>query len=383
MPAGKIDTVGIPADYIDSCKIVLSIPEGDLVGDSLVPMGLEIYALNKQLPSPIYSDFDPTEYYDPADKLASYIYTGSNMNAPDSLKGFGYVFLFIDMPTQIGRILYQEYLDNPETYLSPQAFAKIFPGIYVKNSFGSGRVVKVEQTMMRLHYHIDSISPTTGNDTIYRYTGNYYATTPEIVTNNNIAYEMSPALKSQIAQGRNIISAPAGTDIKLTFPARKMVDSFRSASLGKLAIVNTLTMTLSASEIENDYGIKAPDNVLLVLASEKEKFFADNQLSDNKTSFMGTYNRDTKTYSFGNMREYLLYLLEKESLTEADFEFCLTPVTPITTVEESSSYYYYYYSPAQTHTIGISPYVEQPAMAEVNIDKTKIILTYSLQSTKK
>lgn len=381
MPAGRIDTVGVPVSYIDSCKLVICIPKGSLVGDSLVPMGMEVYALNKQLPTPIYSDFDPSDYYDPSDKLSSCVYTGSNKNVPDSLKVDDYVFLFADMPRQLGRDLYGAYLENPESYLSPKSFAELFPGIYVKNSFGSGRVVKIAQTLLSLYYHVDSVSPKTGNDTIYRYTGNYYATTPEIVTNNNISYEMSSKLEAQVASGCNILSGPAGTDIALTFPGREMVESFRAASAGKLSVINTLSMSIPVSDIENDYGIKAPDNVLLVLESDKEKFFADNKLNDNITSFLGTYNSSTKTYSFGDMRGYFLHLLEKEELTDADFKFCLTPVTPVTATESNN--YYLYYGSSQTYTIGISPYVEQPAMAELNINKSKIILTYSLQSIKK
>ncbi|MDE6542626.1 MAG: DUF4270 domain-containing protein [Muribaculaceae bacterium] len=380
MPAGKITTNRVPVENIDSCYLVLSVPEGAYVGDSLVPMGLEVYPLTRQLPSPVYSDFDPAGYYDENDKLASYIYTGSNMNAPDSLKGYGYVFHFIPMPRELGQRLYKGYLENPAMYLTPQSFAQFFPGIYVKNSFGSGRVIKIAQSLLRLHYHIDSVSATTGRDTLYRYTGNYYATTPEIVTNNNISYEMSPTLAGEINRGRNIISGPAGTDVQINFPAKQMLDSYREKAAGKLAVVNTLSMSIPTTDIENNYGIKAPENVLLVLKSKKQKFFADNQLNDNVTSFLGTYNAPTKAYIFSDMRGYFLDLLKKDVVTEEDYEFCLTPVTLVTTTEESTSYYYY--SQSTTTTVGVSPYVEQPAMTELDINKAKIILTYSLQSIK-
>ena len=99
------------------------------------------------------------------------------------------------------------------------------------------------------------------------------------------------------------------------------------------------------------------------------------------TSFLGTYNSATNTYTFGDMRGYFLDLLQKDVITEDDYEFCLTPVTLVTTTEETSSYYYYY-SQATTTTVGVSPYVEQPAMTELDINKVKIILTYSLQSIK-
>ena len=50
-------------------------------------MGLEVYRLNKQLPSLIYSNFDPADYYNPADLLA--------MLTPNSLdKMFWIVVIF-------------------------------------------------------------------------------------------------------------------------------------------------------------------------------------------------------------------------------------------------------------------------------------------------
>ena len=49
MPADQIDTVGVSANNIDSIKLILQIPNGGYVGDSIAPMGLNIYRLNKQL----------------------------------------------------------------------------------------------------------------------------------------------------------------------------------------------------------------------------------------------------------------------------------------------------------------------------------------------
>ena len=72
MPAVNIDTTGTRAEWIDSCRLKLRIPyRSGFTGDSLAPMRLNVYRLNKALPSPIYSDFDPTDYYDSSDLLAS------------------------------------------------------------------------------------------------------------------------------------------------------------------------------------------------------------------------------------------------------------------------------------------------------------------------
>lgn len=76
MPVMNIDTTGITAESIDSCRLRLRIPyTKGYTGDSLAPMRLNVYRLNRSLPNPIYSDFDPAGYYDEADLLASESYS--------------------------------------------------------------------------------------------------------------------------------------------------------------------------------------------------------------------------------------------------------------------------------------------------------------------
>lgn len=64
MPASEIDTLGVKREYIDSVKLVLSVYKDGFAGDSVVPMGLSVHYLNKQLPTTLDSDFDPKGYYD-------------------------------------------------------------------------------------------------------------------------------------------------------------------------------------------------------------------------------------------------------------------------------------------------------------------------------
>jgi hypothetical protein len=61
LPATKIETENVT---VDSMKLVLSYNVGGLVGDSIAPMGLQVYRLNRQLTYPIYSTFDPKDYCD-------------------------------------------------------------------------------------------------------------------------------------------------------------------------------------------------------------------------------------------------------------------------------------------------------------------------------
>ena len=75
MPANSIDTTGVTENMIDSCRLVLRIASGGFTGDQIVPMRMSVYRLNKQLESPLFSDLDPTEYYDPSDLMGEAPYS--------------------------------------------------------------------------------------------------------------------------------------------------------------------------------------------------------------------------------------------------------------------------------------------------------------------
>lgn len=371
MPAGEIDTVGITVDDIDSLQMMLAIPNGGYIGDSIAPMGLRVYRLTKQLPSPIYSDFDPSDYYDESKPIASKIYTCSALGMADSLLKYNYRFVYCQLPVELGRELFEAYRENPSIYQEPGTFANLFPGLYVANSYGSGRVIKIAGNTMRLFYHRTVKNETTGRDTTYNYVGNYYAVTPEVVTNNNIDFEISSTLTDMAAEGKNILVAPAGLDVEMTFPIEELLESYR-ADAGGLAVVNTLTLEIPVAEIENSYGINPPPNLLMVLSSRKSEFFESNQVTDNKYSFYAAYDAVNKRYRFNGLREYFLTMLDKnEPLTADDFTFTLTPVSIDTENYSSSSSFY---------ISAIVPYIDTPAMAELLLDKAKITFTYSKQS---
>lgn len=371
MPAGEIDTVGITAADIDSLQMMLAIPNGGYIGDSIAPMGLRIYRLTKQLPSPIYSDFNPADYYDESQPIAAKIYTCSALGMADSLSEYNYRFVYCKLPVELGRELFNAYRDNPSIYQEPSTFAKLFPGLYVANSYGSGRVVKIAGNTMRLFYHRTVENEATGRDTTYNYVGNYYAVTPEVVTNNNIDFDMSGDLTAMAESGKSILVAPAGLDVEMTFPIEDLLASYRADADG-LAVVNTLTLDIPVEEITNTYGIAPPPNLLMVLSSRKAEFFETNQVTDNKYSFYAAYDKTNKRYRFSGLREYFLTMLDKnEPLTPDDYTFTLTPVSIDTENYSSSSSFY---------ISAIVPYIDTPAMAELLLDDAKITFTYSKQS---
>lgn len=371
MPAGSIDTAGVTADDIDSLKLILYTNKGGYVGDSVIPMGLNVYLLDKQLPSPIYSDFDPTGYYSENLLVGSQIYAANVLGETDSVASLNYRYVHVDLPVSLGRELFTKYKENPASFSTPSQFAQIFPGIYISNTYGSGRVMRVIGTEMKMYYHKTTNSGT-AEETVTNKVGNYFAVTPEIVTNNNITLDISSDIRSMVENGDAVVLAPAGTDVQFVFPGREMAASYKENS-GTLAVINTLTFEIPAETIANDYGINPPPYLLMVKSSEKDDFFAENKVTDDRTSFYAAYDSSSNSYKFSSMRQYIIDLVNAENITDEDVTFTLTPVTIET--ETYSSYY-----SSTVYVNDIVPYVEAPAMVKLNLSDAKIKLTYSKQS---
>lgn len=376
MPVASIDTTLTAASAIDSVKLLMMFQPGSFVGDSVIPMGIDVYRLNKGLKAPIFSDFNPQSYYDPSQKLGSAIYAASDLEMPDSVKKLGYRAIYVDMPLSLGRELYDLYQEDPAVYNNPAAFAEHFPGIYVKNSYGSGRVTQIGATLIQLFYHFDTKN-SAGRDTTYNYTGNFYSATPEVLSNNNIDYTIAPQLISRMEAGEQLIVAPAGLEVEMEFPLKEIISYYRQNS-ARLSVINSLTFSIPTSKIANTYGINPPSQLLMVLKKDKASFFENGDVTNGITSFYAAYNEATDSYDFTSLRQYILDALEREDeITADDYTFVLTPVTvDVETVYNS-------YTGGQTSYVkSIIPYVQQPAMIRLLLDKSKIKFTFTNQNLK-
>ena len=389
MPTAYIDTVGVSVDDIDSCKFVFDIPAGGFTGDSVAPMRTTIYKLNKALPSKLASNFDPSGYYNETDILGTTSYTASAIMAPDSLKSeykANSLFEFtVDAPVSLAKEIFTKFKSDKSVFMTPKDFVKFFPGVYIKNSFGSGRVMNIYNSQFIVFYH-RHITKDDGTDSIAKASMGYMGGSAEVLSNNNIRLEVDQAVNDMIADGEMIVQSPSGFEVQIRFPIQDIIDKFLSGGDKNLAVINDLSFELPAYSLTNDYGIKPPTYLLMVKTSEKDEFFATNHNVDNKSSFYAIYDSSKRVYKFTGMRNFVLDIIKNKNgvAEESDINFTLTPVDLIaesTSTSSSSYYYYYYYSTASsTEVIGIRPAINKPTIAKLDIKNAKIKLIYSTQS---
>ncbi len=376
----------IPVEQIDSMKLILSVPRGQLTGDSLAPQQLRVYRLTKSLPTDIDNTFKPAGYYDPQSPLGSKTYTITALGMSDSIyTKLNNINIDIPMSKQMAQDTYNAYKKSPETFGWPETFEQYFHGIYVEPSFGRGCVANVTAIKFLIYYNYkEQVTVTKDDKTTQEWKTKVgavgvFENSPIVLSSNNITYNPSTYIQDMAAAGVPIITAPGGYRVKFTFPGRELVDIYNKNN-SKLSVVSGLSFNIPVDEIENEYGITPPPYLLMVRTSKLEEFLANNKLPDNKDSFYATYSKANKRYIFTSMRQYILDLIDKDKnggLKDEDLEFTMIPAN--LTIESSSSGS----STSVTYTVTkCTPYISTPAMCRLQLDKAETVFTYSIQQMK-
>lgn len=110
LPSTELDTASFSPADVDSLILTLRYAYDSFIGDSIAPMGLRVYALDKQLPAKIASNFDPKGYYDAQSPLATTIYNATSMGN-DSIAKNNYRDIRLTLPRALGRSLFQTFID--------------------------------------------------------------------------------------------------------------------------------------------------------------------------------------------------------------------------------------------------------------------------------
>ena len=388
MPTTTIDTVGVHGgdQWIDSCFITMRVAMGDFTGDSLTPMRLSVYELNQPLPSPIYTDFNPSGYYNTGDLMGSVTYSANQM-VRDTLvttTGATSIYYEINVPVSVdyARAIFNQYKINPATFETPAEFAEFFPGIYITNSYGQGRVMNFYDIEFVTYYRKYE-KRADDTDTIYPGTKqSYMAVTPEVLYNNNISLDPDDAVEAMVNNGDAIVMGPAGYEVEVDFPIQDIINNFKAGSKDGLGVVNNLAMELPVEKVPNKYDIAPPKYLLMVKKSYRDEFFDKDTLTNDKDAFYAEYDASTNSYIFGGMRDYLLDVMKKNGgdVSEKDVKFVIMPID-VTKFTNTTSYSYYYSSSSTSEVVTkIAPAISRPSIAKLRLDKAKVKLVYSRQS---
>lgn len=369
-------------EKVDSCKLAMFMVRGDITGDSLTPQRVNVYNLTRQLPSDITNTFNPDGYYDSSKPFGTSSFTASLAGTQDSIftsSSYGTVPIYVNLPKDFGKEIFRLYRDNPEVFSWPQTFAGIFPGLFIETSFGKGCVSNIQDIRMYVYFNYDKQERVIENGESVLKTVNTvggvtpFMSSPEVLSSNNISFEVSDYIKNMVADGDMVITTPGGYRASFTFPTRDIIRRYETAE-HNLSLISDLILSIPAETIENDFGIGATPTLMLIKTNEIEKFFNENKIPDNITSFTADFDSVNKRYRFSSMRQYIIDMLAKGDITDEDCDFSLIPVNLTT-----ESVLNYYGTSSTSYVTKCTPYTIKPTMTRLHTDEAVVVFTFSSQ----
>ncbi len=367
----------ITVERVDSMCLNLNMDKGFVTGDSLLPQQLKVYPLTRQLPSDISNSFDVAQYYDATTSLGRKSFTPTALGLKDSLRNLTTLNVQVKMPANMGRDFFTTFRENPSTFGSVSPFAKFFPGIYVEPIYGKGCVEAFSSACLTTYYYY-YISRTIVEDdesvvkqVLMKDSVNMAFTAPEMVSGNIIDYQPSGSLLNRIKSGECIIASPAGYNVEIDFPAQEIVDKYRNTE-HNIATINNLLFSLPVTPLDQSYGLAPAPKLLMVKSKDLDQFFATNTLPDGKNAFWASYNAASGTYNFVSMRDYIVELVDKGG--EVDPEDARFTLLPVYIQTETGQY------TNEEYVTVCTPYMLQPTLARIDLERAKAVLTFSLQT---
>ncbi len=370
MPTLNIDTAGVTAETLDSLVLFLNYYNTDLLGDSLAPMVVNIYRLDRTISSPLYTNIDPHEYYNPNNLLASHTFGSSLEGYTDSSDDERpYKRISVKLPIELGREIFNEYKQNPDIFASPYSFASFFPGVYMDITYGNGRVINIKGVFMTMFYRsIDD----EGESENLEYT--YMGVTPEVCSINHFTLTPDASLLQNVSEGKIYVQSPIGYMPVLHFPTGEIIARYREAldATDGHKIQNILnSLSFSIPTITDANGVLDPPSYLLFIRrSQVTEFFAQKKLPDKVNTFYAAYDKDKQAYTFSNLSPFILDVMNNGGATPDDEAIMLVPIQ--VTSETTTNYYN-----TTTEITSVTPYCALPSMVELDITNAKITINYT------
>jgi len=303
---GKVDSVFLDMYYT-------------YMGDSLAPMELTVFPINKPLEKNYYTSVNPEDFADMANPIARFAYTASNQNIPNSLL---YGRLSVPMPVE----WVQKYVDSLKNNkdMSADSFVKMFPGLYLKSTFGSGSLLFINNASTSIYadnayteivVQYRTIEPGEssylGGDSIMtRYL--VWGATKEVIQINSYTH----ANMDYLFQNDSItyLKSPAGVFTEITIPIRDIIQK-----IGKRQFSSVKLSLKALPKNDWNYSLGFPglgyssssiaSKLLLIQPDSVKNFFEQQQIANNVTSYTAIFSSSSYTYDFSNISNLIQYAI--------------------------------------------------------------------------
>lgn len=307
----------------DSCEIRLYYRS--FFGDSLATMKVEAleldHAINEQ--DVYYSNFDPFAnnlIREDGIKQAT-TYTLQDQHLSQAEKATATYINHIKIPfnsiytdkkgnsyDNYGSYILQTYYEHPEYFQnSTKLINNVIPGFYFQHKGGIGSMAYVSSSALNVYFRYKE------NDSIYNAVASF-AGTEEVLQASRITNSLDILDKLIADKTCTYLKTPAGIYTELTLPIDEILLGHENDTINSARLV----IPRINDELTESYKLPVAQDILILPHDSIHSFFANNKLTDNKTSFL-TSLKTTKSdndaspinsYTFSNIGAMISYLAE-------------------------------------------------------------------------
>ena len=155
------------------------------------------------------------------------------------------------MPKEYAKKIFNLFVNKSDAFSDPTKFKEYFPGLYITNSYGSGRVMNYYATDLEVFYRKQTTVRDTV-DTITTVSQVYAASTPEVITNNNLRLTVAESVKQMVNNGEAIVMGPSGYEVNVKFPIQDIINTYslyRARTFCSHTVSNSAVKSVYASVV--------------------------------------------------------------------------------------------------------------------------------------
>lgn len=326
MPEDKIVGQADGRAAADSCDLILYIESPFLSDNNLTAMKMRVRELKEPMTEGkrYYSNYDPVKEglirTDGLDK--SKVFTYTNMTESDSLRStstyLNNIRITLNQPytakdgttySNYGTYLMRQYYDHPENFRNSFVFAQnVCPGFFFEVTDGSGFYSKVSNIGMRVYYSVDADTATTRG---YLTLGG----TSEVLQTVHVKNDMNVIHNLAEESEYTYLKTPSGLFTEVTLPIKDIKTSHQNDSL----ISTKIVFQRLNNQSTDSRMFSVPKNLLMVQCDSLYKYFENNYLPDNITSYVSTFgSSNPNCYTFSNISNLVteLWRIHEEGMKE-------------------------------------------------------------------
>lgn len=356
---------------VDSVQFFMQYYNSSISGDTLSPMGITIYELDKELDANFYTNVDISKYTNKKNILGQRYFLHSELQRVKDENGKQVAKnVYIDLDKSIGEKLYKAWKADKHVLDSPNTLKKVLRGIYVTNEFNNKALIGIDNANklidVRVFYSYlgkkknEPTIDSTFTDAILLQINGTALQLNSVVDTPNPNLFKPYTLEDKDA--RTYLKAPAGVVTKVTIPLEEIRKKAKEKTgTDKYTINSSVFKFVGMTEAEKDLKIaRRPSNLLFINKDSLENFFLNSKTIDGVSSLLMMRNTWTEskvtktdnTYRFINLssstqsysdnianliNHYVAKEKDKEEKTK-NLEFYVIPVDVVTETNSGRVY---------------------------------------------